>query len=131
LAHPSLPGLFAGVEVVVHLAGEDRRDASWESLLPDNIQASYQVAAAAPRAGCRRLIVASSVHAVYASPTRPVAVDDPVAPANLYGVTKCFVEGAGVLVRASRGDVGSSGSDRRLPNPRGGPGTRRGGLDGR
>ena len=44
------------------------------------------------RASCRRLIVASSVHAVYASPKRPVAADDPVAPADLYGVTKCFVE---------------------------------------
>lgn len=92
LAQPPPPGLFAGVEVVVHLAGEARHDASWETLLPNNIQASYNVASAAMRAGCRRLIVASSVHAVYASPTRPVAADDPVAPADLYGVTKCFVE---------------------------------------
>jgi uronate dehydrogenase len=76
----------------VHLAGEARHDASWETLLPDNIQASYNVASAAIRAGSRRLIVASSVHAVYASPTRPIATDDPVAPANLYGVTKCFAE---------------------------------------
>jgi nucleoside-diphosphate-sugar epimerase len=92
LAQPPPPGLFAGVDVVVHLAGDAHHDASWETLLPDNIQASYNVASAAMRAGCRRLIVASSVHAVYASPTRPVAVDDPVAPADLYGVTKCFVE---------------------------------------
>ena len=92
LAQPLPPGVFAGVDVVVHLAGDARHDASWETLLPDNIQASYNVASAAMRAGCRRLIVASSVHAVYASPTRPVAVDDPVAPADLYGVTKCFVE---------------------------------------
>ena len=92
LAQPPPPELFARSDVVVHLAGEARHDASWETLLPNNIQASYNVAAAAIRAGCRRLIVASSVHAVYASPTRPVAADDPVAPANLYGVTKCFVE---------------------------------------
>ena len=92
LAQPPPLALFAGVEVVVHLAGEARQDASWETLLPDNIQASYYVASEALRAGCRRLIVASSVHAVYASPTPPVAVDGPVAPANLYGVTKCFAE---------------------------------------
>jgi uronate dehydrogenase len=92
LAQPPPPGLFKGVEVVVHLAGEARHDASWETLLPDNIQASYNVASAAIRAGCRRLIVASSVHAVYASPTLAVAPDGPVAPADLYGVTKCFVE---------------------------------------
>jgi nucleoside-diphosphate-sugar epimerase len=92
LAQPPPPELFAHSDVVVHLAGEARHDALWETLLPDNIQASYNVVSAAMRAGCRRLIVASSVHAVYASPTRPVAANDPVAPANLYGVTKCFVE---------------------------------------
>jgi nucleoside-diphosphate-sugar epimerase len=85
-------GLFDGVEVVVHLAGEARQDASWDSLLPDNIEAAYHVASAAIRAGCRRLIVASSVHAVSGSAKRPVAPTDPVAPADLYGVTKCFVE---------------------------------------
>ena len=85
-------GLFDGVEVVVHLAGEASQDASWDILLADNIEASYHVARAAMRAGCRRLIVASSVHAVSASAKRPVAPTDPVAPADLYGVTKCFVE---------------------------------------
>lgn len=84
--------LFAGTDVVVHLAGEANHEAGWESLLPDNIEASYNVAMAAIRAGCRRLIVASSVHAVWASPRRPVRPDDPVGPADLYGVTKCFVE---------------------------------------
>lgn len=84
--------LFAGTEVVIHLAGEAREDAPWESLLPNNIEASYRVASAAMGAQCRRLIVASSVHAVSASARRPVAPEDPVAPADLYGVTKCFVE---------------------------------------
>jgi nucleoside-diphosphate-sugar epimerase len=84
--------LFAGTEVVVHLAGDADHNAAWESLLPNNVEASYQVASAAMRAGCRRLIIASSVHAVSASAQRPVRADDPVAPADLYGVTKCFVE---------------------------------------
>jgi uronate dehydrogenase len=92
LADRPPPGLFAGVDVVVHLAGEPSPDASWDRLLAANIQASYHVADAAMRAGCRRLIVASSVHAVSASPQRPVTPDGPVAPADLYGVTKCFVE---------------------------------------
>ncbi len=92
LAHPPPADLFENVEVVVHLAGEAHQDAPWETLLPDNIEASYHVARAAMRAGCRRLIVASSVHAVSASAQRPVAPDDPVAPADLYGVSKCFVE---------------------------------------
>jgi uronate dehydrogenase len=92
LARELPAGTFAGVDVVVHLAGEANPDAPWERLLTDNVQASYQVASAALAAGCRRLIVASSVHAVWASAERPVAPDDPVAPAGLYGVTKCFAE---------------------------------------
>lgn len=84
--------IFAAVDVVIHLAGEANPDASWAGLLADNIQASYNVASAAQQANCRRLIVASSVHAVSASPRRPVAPTDPVAPADLYGVSKCFVE---------------------------------------
>jgi len=86
------PGLFDGADVVVHLAGEPSESASWERLLADNIQASYHVAWAAMRAGCRRLIVASSVHAVSATTKRPVGPGDAVAPADLYGVSKCFVE---------------------------------------
>jgi UDP-glucose 4-epimerase len=92
LAERPPAGLFAGADVVVHLAGEAHEDAPWDSLLPNNIQASFHVATAAMRAGCRRIVLASSVHAVLASPTRPVGPGDPVAPADLYGVTKCFVE---------------------------------------
>src|SRR5512142_3015404 len=47
LGQPPPVGLFAGVDVVVHLAGEARHDAGWDTLLPDNIQASYNVASAA------------------------------------------------------------------------------------
>jgi len=85
-------GLFDGIDVVVHLAGEARQDAPWERLLPANIKASYNVAEAAIETGCERVIFASSVHAVFASVHRPLTPEDPVAPANLYGVSKCFVE---------------------------------------
>lgn len=85
-------GLFAGADVVVHLAGEARPDAPWERLLRANVEASYNVAVAALRAGCHRLIVASSVHAVAATPHRPIPPDGAVAPSDVYGVTKCFVE---------------------------------------
>ena len=100
-------GLFDGVEVVVHLAGEASEDASWDALLADNIEASYHVACAAIRARCRRLIVASSVHVVSASTRRPVAPTDPVAPADLYGVSKCFVE-ALVFWCAQRGPMSAA-----------------------
>jgi nucleoside-diphosphate-sugar epimerase len=92
LAEQPPAGLFNGVDVVVHLAGEASADASWDTLRADNVEASYHVASAAQLAGCQRLIVASSVHAVSATAEPPVAPDGPVAPADLYGVTKCFVE---------------------------------------
>lgn len=86
------PDLFEGVEVVVHLAADAGPHAAWESLLPNNIEAAYHVAAAAIRARCRRIIFASSVHAVLAARQRPVRPDAAVAPADLYGVSKCFAE---------------------------------------
>jgi nucleoside-diphosphate-sugar epimerase len=48
---------------------------------------------AAAAAGCRRVIFASSIHAVsgYAADTQ-VHPDDPVSPGDLYGVSKCFGE---------------------------------------
>jgi uronate dehydrogenase len=92
LANEPPAGLFEGAEVVVHLAGDADHRASWETLLPDNIEATYHVASAAMQAGCRRLIAASSVHAVGAASRRPVSPGDAVAPPDLYGVTKCFVE---------------------------------------
>jgi nucleoside-diphosphate-sugar epimerase len=43
--------------------------------------------------GCRRLVFASSIHAVNAYPLDyQVHPDDPVRPGDLYGVTKCFGE---------------------------------------
>lgn len=92
LRDPAPRELFAEAEVVVHLAGEANPQATWDKLRAANIEASYRVASAAMHAKCRRLIVASSVHAVSGSSQRPVTPNDPVAPADLYGVTKCFVE---------------------------------------
>lgn len=92
LAQPPPADLFGAVDVAVHLAADADPNATWERLLPANIQASHHVVSAALTARCRRVILASSVHAVLASDRRPVSPDGPVAPADLYGVTKCFCE---------------------------------------
>jgi uronate dehydrogenase len=92
LAQPPPADLFDAVDVVVHLAADADPNAPWERLLSANIQASHHVVSAALTAGCRRVILASSVHAVLASDRRPVSPEGPVAPADLYGVTKCFCE---------------------------------------
>ena len=55
---------FHGHDTVMHLAADSDPQASWESLLPNNIIGMYNVLQAACEAGCRRVILASSIHAV-------------------------------------------------------------------
>jgi uronate dehydrogenase len=99
-----LPALVEGIDTVVHLAGQPSPEAPWERLLPDNIEATYNVFAAAERAGCRRVVYASSIHAVSGHPAdRPVRTSDVVAPEDLYGVTKCFGEALGRFMAEQRG----------------------------
>lgn len=88
-----LAEVFDGIDTVVHLAADPSPDATWESLLPNNIEGTYNVFAAAHRAGCRRVVYASSIHAVSGYPPGfQVHTDDPVNPGDLYGVSKCFGE---------------------------------------
>ena len=85
--------LFDGVDTVVHLGANPNMDASWESLLPDNVIATYNVFEAAHQAGCRRVVYASSINAVLGYPVdQQVHTDMPVYPINLYGATKCWGE---------------------------------------
>lgn len=84
----------AGIDTVVHLAADPRPDAPWESLLPNNIQGVVNICEAALANGCRRVIYASSAHAVGAYPPHLTLADDaPPRPGNLYGASKVFGEG--------------------------------------
>ena len=81
------------IDTVVHLAADPDPSATWSRLLPLNIVGTYNTFVAARSAGCRRVIFASSIHAVSGHPpSRQVRTNDPVNPADLYGVTKCFGE---------------------------------------
>lgn len=93
---------FQGADAVVHLAAEPAPDASWEQLLPANVIGAYEVAYAAAHCGVRRLVLASSLHAVSAvSETTQVRPDDPPRPGNLYGATKAWAEALGAWVAAT------------------------------
>lgn len=82
-----------GIDTVVHLAANPSPSTPWESALNDNIIGAYHAFVAAKHAGCRRVVYASSIHAVSGYPKgRQVHADDPVSPGDLYGVTKCFSE---------------------------------------
>jgi nucleoside-diphosphate-sugar epimerase len=93
---------FAGADAVVHLAADPDPEADWDALLPANVVGSHAVAQAAMDAGVRRLVLASSLHAVSAVPTgTQTRADDPPRPANLYGATKAWAEALGSWVAAT------------------------------
>lgn len=93
---------FTGVDAVVHLAAVPDPDASWEHLLPANVVGAYQVAVAAGECGVRRLVLASSLQAVSATPAgTQIRSTDPPRPANLYGATKAWAEALGSWVAAT------------------------------
>lgn len=83
-----------GMDMVIHLAADPSPEADFEeSLLGNNILATYNMFRAAREAGCQRFIYASSVHAVAAYPPDvQIKVNMPVRPTTLYGVSKCFGE---------------------------------------
>ena len=90
---------LSGADVVVHLAADPSPSAGWDELLPVNIEGTFNTVMSAQRAGCKRLIFASSIHAVSGyREERQVHVEDPVNPGDLYGVSKCFGEALGRYV---------------------------------
>lgn len=88
-----LKSFFVGVDTVVHLAGDPSPAATWDSVLTNNITGTYNVFVAAKSAGCRRVIYASSIHAISGYPADiQVKTTEPVNPGDIYGVSKCFGE---------------------------------------
>ncbi len=88
--------LCSGIDTVLHLAADPSPSATWQSLLPNNIVGTYHAFVAAKAAGCRRVIFASSIHAVSGYPPDvQVKTSEPVNPGDLYDVTKCFGEAMG------------------------------------
>jgi NAD(P)-dependent dehydrogenase (short-subunit alcohol dehydrogenase family) len=81
------------IDTIVHMAGDPDPSATWHDLLQANIVGCYNIFAAAREAGCRRVIHASSIHAVSGyAPDVQVKTSEPVNPGDLYGVSKCFGE---------------------------------------
>src|SRR5215211_949928 len=97
----------AGMDTVVHLAADPSTEADWESsLLPNNIQGAVNIFRAASEMGCRRVVFASSVHAVGGLQEGEAIPDDaPPRPVNLYGASKAF----GEAVAATYSAAGLSG----------------------
>ena len=83
-----------GIDTVLHLAADPSPRATfYDTLQPLNVQMTYNMFHAAVEQGCRRLIFASSIHAVNAYPLDvQIHPDDPIRPGDLYGVTKVWGE---------------------------------------
>ena len=93
-----------GIDTVVHMAGNPDPNATWEKLLAPNVQGVYNIMAAAKSAGCRRVILASSIHAVSGGRGDvQVKTSEPVNPGDLYGVTKAFGEALGRYMAEQEG----------------------------
>lgn len=93
-----------GIDTVVHLAGDPDPGAVWSDLLAANIVGTYNIMVAAKSVGCRRVIYASSIHAVSGYPADvQVKTNEPVNPGDLYGVSKCFGEAMGRYMAEQEG----------------------------
>jgi len=97
-----------GIDAVIHLAGDPRPEAPWDSVLQNNIDGTRMVYEAAVDAGVEKLAFASSNHAVggYETSERTPEMYRPdddylldgtelPRPGNLYGVSKAAGESLG------------------------------------
>jgi uronate dehydrogenase len=98
-----LDAAMRGVDCVVHLGGISLED-TWEKVLPNNVAGTWNVFEAARRAGVRRVIYASSHHAV-GFYRRARFIDGTVVPRpdGPYGVSKVFGEAVGRLFADKHG----------------------------
>lgn len=94
LADPeSVSAVVAGAHTILHLAANASFAANLEELLEPNLIGLVNLFGAARRAGCRRIVFASSVHAVMGWPAgHQVQAAEGPRPECLYGASKVFGE---------------------------------------
>src|SRR5262245_63522523 len=95
--------IVAGVEGIVHLGGF-AVEGPWETIHRSNIVGCYNLFEAAYRSGVKRVVFASSNHAVGFYPReRKIGVDVTVRPDSRYGISKAFGEALGALYADKHG----------------------------
>ena len=84
--------VLEGADMVVHF-GAYGDEADFDTILGPNIIGAYNVWEAAYQQGVRRVVYASSIHAVGMHPkTDFIGIDAPHKPDTFYGLAKCFAE---------------------------------------
>jgi len=92
-----------GIEGIVHLGGFSV-EGPWETILNSNIIGCYNLFEAARRKRVKRIVFASSNHAVGFYPRRRrIGTHAPVRPDSRYGVSKAFGEALGALYAFKHG----------------------------
>ncbi|WP_025056165.1 NAD-dependent epimerase/dehydratase family protein [Sulfitobacter noctilucicola] len=87
--------LVEGADMVVHF-GAIVDEVPFEEMLGPNFIGSYNIWEAGHRHGVRRVVYASSIHAVGMYPkTEFIGTDVPHRPDTFYGLAKCFTEDLG------------------------------------
>ena len=95
--------IVAGIDGVVHLGGHSI-EGPWDTIHQANIVGCYNVFEAAYRANVKRVVFASSNHAVGFYPRdKKIGVDVTVRPDSRYGVSKAFGEALGALYADKHG----------------------------
>lgn len=111
----SLTSAFRGIDAIIHLGADPSPGAPWDSILTNNIEATYNVYEACVKAGVKRMIFASTNHTMHGHTIRttPETLDpdkkmmlklyDPPNPDSLYAVSKLFGEQIGKLYSERHG----------------------------
>ena len=101
--YDDIHALLKGADMVVHF-GAYGDEAPFETILGPNIIGAYNIWEAAFQNGVRRVVYASSIHAVGMHPkTDFIGTDAPHRPDTFYGLAKCFAEDLASLYWDKRG----------------------------
>ncbi|MBT8459486.1 MAG: NAD(P)-dependent oxidoreductase [Silicimonas sp.] len=99
----ALVALLDGAEMVVHF-GAIGDEAPFDAILKSNMIGAYNIWEAAHRNKLRRVVYASSIHAVgMHKKTDFIGIDAPHRPDTFYGLAKCFAEDLASLYWDKRG----------------------------
>jgi uronate dehydrogenase len=100
---PAMTALLQGADMVVHF-GAHGDEAPFDQLLGPNFIGAYNIWEAAYQNGVRRVVYASSIHAVgMHKNTDFIGTDAPHRPDTFYGLAKCFAEDLASLYWDKRG----------------------------
>ena len=104
-AEPSWAKHFKNVDVIVHLAGDREPNATWDSSIRNNMDATLELYHQAVQMGVARVILASSnwVQADKRFTDEELTYATPPGPINAYGMSKLFGERTGEFFAKHKG----------------------------